>query len=144
MKDKQGRYTLTVTETQLRAINDALEEFFRLRMGQYAKFAESIAGMGVDFSRDNPNHERIFNAYIERRNATVIALEAADKIAVGVVYNRPLPGESARICQDVWQVIRHQLWLDNPNRMDYTVDSREPLLTSNQPIAIIGKALDKE
>ena len=48
-------------------------------------------------------------------------------------------GETARICEDVWQVIRHQLWLDNPKRLEYTVDSREPLPVSEEPLAKIKK-----
>lgn len=140
---EQLRYTITMTEAQLRTVNTALEEFFRVRMGQMGDLADSLAGLDVDFSRDNPMHSQIFDAYIQRRDATRIALDAAKNIAFGQ-HNYPSPGEDARICEDVWQVIRHQLWLDNPDRLEYTVDSREPLLVSQQPIATIRKASDNE
>lgn len=140
---KASRYTLTVTKEQLQTINTALEEFFRVRMGQMWDLADSLAGLDVDFSRDNPLHDQIFDSYIKRRDATRIVLEAAKKVAFGE-HNYPSPGEDARICEDVWQVIRHQLWLDNPDRLEHTVDSREPLLMSQQPIATIRKASDNE
>lgn len=42
-------------------------------------------------------------------------------------------------CEDIWQVIRHQLWLDNPNRNEWDVASRPLINVSDEPHAKIKK-----
>ena len=39
------------------------------------------------------------------------------------------------LAQDIWQVFRHQLWLDRPDRdkLDYCVDGNKPLIQTNEP-----------
>lgn len=47
--------TITLTEKQLRLLQTAMEEYFRLRMGQAWDFADDICAMNVDvFDPDNP------------------------------------------------------------------------------------------
>lgn len=128
-------YTLTINEKQARAINAALEDYFCLRMGQCWELTDDLAFQGFDYT----NHtDEDFNRRIERRN---IARELIETV-FRVVFPDPLHhdiGEQARICQDVWQVIRHQLWLDNPDRSEWTVDSFEPLCVSQEPLVKIER-----
>ena len=44
------RYTITVSEAQVRAINTALEEYFRLRMRQTRDLVEDIAFCGFNYA----------------------------------------------------------------------------------------------
>ena len=62
------KYTIELTENQVRVIQNALEEYFRLRMGQYTEFCTDMAELNADLSPDNPHHELIFDRYIQRRD----------------------------------------------------------------------------
>ena len=67
MKESK-KHTIELTENQVRVIQNALEEYFRLRMGQYTEFCTDMAELNADLSPDNPHHELIFDRYIQRRD----------------------------------------------------------------------------
>lgn len=132
------KYTITVTDTQVKAINTALEEFFRLRMRQTFDLAEDIAFCGFNYKSHT---EEDFENRLARREEAMEILNRGIRIASGDTSIYDI-GETARVCEDIWQVIRHQLWLDNPKRLEYTVDSREPLPVSGEPLAKIEREED--
>lgn len=68
-------YTITLTEKQLITVQNALEEYERLRLGQTFEFASDLCEQGVDLTGNNPNREKAFDLYIERRNAFKAVLE---------------------------------------------------------------------
>ncbi len=61
---KDISYRLRVSEMQLNLICEAVEEYFRLRMGQDMRFCDDLAKMDRDISKNNRELEQ----YIERRN----------------------------------------------------------------------------
>lgn len=131
---KENIYELTCTEGQLRLINDAIEGYFRLLLGQYFDYADEIAFAGFDYE----NHsEDDFDERILRRN---LAMELFDAI-----YRRLFPEaieitptENALI--DIWGTIRHQLWLYREEPKSHgTVDSSPPLLRSGLPPVEVRK-----
>lgn len=61
-------YTITLTEKQMSIVQRALEEWFRLRLGQTFDFADELSSLGVDLSKDNPNHEWLFDMHIANRD----------------------------------------------------------------------------
>ena len=73
-------YQLTVTEKQLRLINTALEEYFRLGLNQWWDLADRLSRIGVDLSPDHPNHKWIFDTMIHTRDDVRIVLETAGRI----------------------------------------------------------------
>lgn len=137
MKEPEKReaiYQITCTEGQLRLINDAIEGYFRLLLGQYFDYADRIAFAGFDYK----NHsEQDFDERILRRN---LAMELFDAI-----YQRLFPAardntttENALI--DIWGTIRHQLWLDREEPKPHgKLDSYPPLLRSEQPPVKVRK-----
>ena len=42
--------------------------------------------------------------------------------------------EKQLIAEDIWQVIRHELWKDGENKSEWCVDVREPLKVSKEPL----------
>lgn len=131
------RYNLVITEKQAILIKDALEEYFRIRMNQWRDLADSLAMKNVDLSPDNPNHELIFERYITEREAVRRVLECAGRI---IWENQKNPkSDEQLIAEDIWQVIRHQLWEDSENKNDWCVDSREPLRMSDEPLPEMKK-----
>lgn len=134
-KKDQVFYQLTVTENQLRLINTALEEYFRIGMNQWEDLADRLSRIGVDLSPEHPNHKWIFDTMIHNRDDVRIVLEAAGRILWP--HGLTKQDEENILLQDIWQVIRHQLWLDDPDRekRGYCVDSNKPLIQGSEPIA---------
>ena len=137
--EKRVFYQLTVTENQLRLINTALEEYFRIGLNQWGDLADRLAMIGVDLSPENPNHKWIFDNMIKTRDDVRVVLEAAGRILWP--YGLSKQSEENILLQDIWQVIRHQLWLDDPDRdkRAYCVDGNEPLIRGDEPIAKCNK-----
>lgn len=133
----EKKYTLTITEKQAILIRDALEEYFRIRMNQWSDLADSLVMKDIDLSPHNTNHANIFERYIIEREAVRKVFECAGRI---IWENQRNPkSEEQLIAEDIWQVIRHQLWKDSENRNDWSVDSRKPLRVSNEPLPEMKK-----
>lgn len=131
------RYNLVITEKQAILIKDALEEYFRIRMNQWRDLADSLAMKNVDLSPGNPNHERIFERYITERDAVQKVFECAGQILWDGQRNDK--SEEQLMVEDIWQVIRHQLWKDSENKVEWCVDAREPLRMSDEPLPEMKK-----
>ena len=126
------KYTLELTEKQAEIIRIALEEYFRLRMNQWFDFATNIALLGYEYDKSDQDNERKFNAYINRRNESQELFEKAFRTAQP---NYHMKTDEMMIAEDIWQVIRHKLYLDrggDPN--GWSVDAREPMQISDEPL----------
>ena len=106
------RYALELSEKQAEIIKIALEEYFRLRMNQTWDFADDICFNGFNYE----NHTKEdFNERIERRD---MFRDEFDKL-LNTVHPLQFRGGKfreqtieMRRAQDIWQVIRHDLWID--------------------------------
>ena len=126
------KYTLEITEKQAKIIRIALEEYFRLRMNQFFDFATDISLCGYEYGKNDPGNDKKFNDYINRRNESQELFEKAFRIAQP---NYQMKTDKMMIAEDIWQVIRHKLYLDrgeDPN--DWCVDAREPIKMSDEPL----------
>ena len=127
-------YTLELNEKQAEVLKVVLEEFFRIRMNQFGGLAESLAFAGFDHE-NAPDEE--FHNRLERRGSAEEVFRAGLKVAQPEWQSyTPVPQqEDSLIAQDIWQVVRHRLYLDrggDPNGM--SVDAREPLRLSQEPL----------
>ena len=130
------KYRLELTEAQLRVVNAALEEFFRLPLNQWGDLAERLAFNGFLLSCGK-DRDRAFDCCIAKRDAARAVFEAAGKILWG--YEIPPKDDQQLIAEDIWQVIRHQLYLDSGSTDSWRVDAREPLLLGPEPPAKIER-----
>ena len=133
------KYTLTITEKQAVLIKDALEEYFRIRMNQWMDLAESLAMKNIDLSPELPRHKEIFEKYLHNRDAVQKIFECAGRILWE--GNANYKTEEQLIAEDIWQVIRHQLWKDRDAKVEWCVDAYEPLRTSKEVLPEIKKKL---
>lgn len=128
------RYTLEISEEQAEIIKIALEEYFRLRMNQTWDFADSLCF--EDLKKSHTKEE--FNKRIENRDMFRDELEKL----LNTVHPLQFRGNKfrektieMRRAQDIWQVIRHQLWVDRHGDEDsWCVDSREPMCMSGEAL----------
>ena len=100
------KYTIELTENQVRVIQNALEEHFRLRMGQDTEFCTDIAGLNADLSPDNPHHELIFDRYIQRRDHMEEVMRAFFRIAFEPTGYLKEKTDDMLIAECIWDSIR--------------------------------------
>lgn len=132
-------YKLTISKNQLRVIMIALESYFRTRMGQFFDFASDVAQNGFVYKRDNPDNDRLFNEYIDRRNESQDLFKKAFDVAAPNRYERNKTPDMVTAI-DIWHVIRHQMYLEFPEPKDhYTVDAYPPTPCGNEPLPKIAK-----
>lgn len=135
---------LYLTEKQLRLIWTALEEYERLRLGQAWDFADDICAMNVDiYDTENPNHKRLFDSFIARRNVFKDTLESLIRnVAFENLPSRMAKTDDMLIAQDIWNVIRHWFWEQQPvkERSEWSVSSMPPLHSSKEPLPTIFKS----
>ena len=101
-------YTMEVNEAQIKVISAALEEYFRLRMGQEFDFCTEVASINCDLSPQNPNHEWIFDMYIARRDHLQELMRAFFRIAFEPTGFLEKKTEDMLIAEDIWDVIRFE------------------------------------
>ena len=126
------RYTLELSEKQAEIIKIATEEYFRLRLNQWFYFATNIALCGYEYDESDPDNDKKFDGYINRRNESQELFEKAFRTAQP---NYQMKTDEMMIAEDIWQVIRHKLWIDrNGDKDDWCADSREPMPMTDEPL----------
>ena len=81
-------------------------------MGQHFDLADDVAFKGYDRSSDSTNDSTEFDERIRRRNDAQHLYDIAYRMA----NSAELDVTEAMInAVDIWKVIRHQKWVDNPN-----------------------------
>lgn len=131
-KEKERKYILELNETQAVVLKEALEEYFRIRMNQWNMLAESLALQGVDLSPEHPQHKEIFERFLCKRDDVQLIFETIGRI-LGWDYGAKKNKEQL-VAQDIWQVVRHEIWKNKEEKNEWCVDSREPLAVSGEPL----------
>ena len=132
-------YKLTVSDNQLRVIGKALEWYFRTALGQFFDYADEVALNGFEYDKANPDNDRLFNEYIQRRNESHDLFEKAYDIAAPDRGKRTKTPDM-RIAIDLWHVIRYQRYLERPEPKDhYTVDAYPPRPWTDEPLMKLEK-----
>lgn len=133
------KYRLDLTEAQLRVVNAALEEYFRLPLNQWGDLADRLAFKDFDPDEYTEPEDRseAFDRCIEKRDAARAVFEAAGKILWG--HEIPPKDDQQLIAEDIWQVIRHQLYLDSGSTDSWRVDAREAIQWGPEPLPMIKR-----
>lgn len=103
---KDVSYTITLTEDQARVVQITLEEYFRLRMGQDGDFCNDLAQMETDLDPKSPEHERLFNAYLARRDHMRELMKAFFRIAFEPTGYLQEKTQDMLIAETIWDAIR--------------------------------------
>lgn len=130
------KYILEVSDNQAEIIKIALEEYFRLRMNQWWDFVDEVAASGYEYNKDDSDNSEKFNAYIKRRDKSRELFQEAMKVAQSGDTRAYIPQTDEMLrAQDVWQVIRHRLYLDRGGSInDMVVDARKPMSRTGEEL----------
>lgn len=130
--ENKKKYILELSEAQAVVLKEALEEYFRIRMNQWNMLAESLALQCIDISPNHPNHKENFERFLCKRDDVQLVFETVGRM-LGWDYRCKKTNEQL-IAQDIWQVVRHELWKNQEERNEWCVDAREPLKVSKEPL----------
>lgn len=105
-KESETRYRIELTEKQMRTLMKYVEITMRLFMGQSRYFCDEIATLNCDLSPENPNHERIFNNFIGRRDHLREIMYCVFRIAFEPNGYLEKKSDEMLIAEDIWEAIR--------------------------------------
>ena len=107
------KYRIEVSEEQLRVIGLAVDEYMRVRMGQFDALAEDLVYDEVDRAEAYKD-SRQCGILKERRRNLESMFETAYKLAYPPQGYRERQHDSWGTCIDLIHAIEHQQWLDSP------------------------------
>lgn len=103
------KYKVELTEEQMRVVQNALEEWFRLRLSQDMEFSSDLAFLDYKEPEDEAQRERAFQSRLCRRDAIREVMKAVFRIAFqsngyGVVDEKT---PEMLISECLWDSIRY-------------------------------------
>ena len=97
---------IELNEKQARIVLAAVEEWFRLRMGQDRELSDGLAFMGY---RNDKEHPERFNATIRKRDSIRAVMQAVFRIA-WPHYGAPTEVDpEVHVASDIWSQLRWEL-----------------------------------
>lgn len=147
MKKDERIYTLHLTKRQVELLSYACDQFSRLIIGQdwsyqdlfeqaWEKRCKEATGKMMDDEWDGGWQAMRYDAEELSRQIKKRFWNLDSRTMNGVGYD-----DVADILFDLYQVLRHQLWLDKPEekKSHITVDSDEAMRFGSEPLARIEK-----
>ena len=119
------KVTIEMTETQARLVLEAVEEWFRLRLGQYHQTADGLAFLGFKYDESKKAE---FDDRIARRNHINYVLRAVMDIAFPYTSVPKSTDPDIHIASDIWSQLRWDL-----SAKDATWD-RTPFQMGSEPM----------
>ena len=118
------KITIECNEEQADLIAAALEDYFRLRMGQADHMAMSLAGDTFKWDESNPENKKLFDEYIERRANLFYVYQALIKIA----HVDRIRRTDAFNTSDIWRCLSHELYMTSDGeKSDWDVRGDKPI-----------------
>ncbi len=99
------RYRIELTEEQMRVAKKALEEFFRLRMGQDYDFSNDMACLKSEITAKEPE----FTKMLARRDHMRELMRAFFAIAFEPTGYLEKKTDEMLVAEDVWEAIRYAM-----------------------------------
>lgn len=110
---KVFRNEMTFENTdELRVLLYVVEEYMRMRMGQFFIFVDDVAENGWKYDNTDPDNDKKFNEYIKRRNKAEDMFNNAYKKTLRLEHTKT---KKVLIAEDMYDVLKHQIWLDTPS-----------------------------
>ena len=132
-----------MTKDQAQIVKMALEEYFRLRMGQWCDFAHDLAFTGYN---DNSSDDE-FSQRLERRQSAEGVFRAAMVVAQPMPRYGRLPEQAMEMmrAQDIWQVVPHGLWMEQEHEEnDWCTDAHDPQCMTGEKLPVFRKIEGKD
>lgn len=138
------RYRLELNETQLMVLQNATEEYFRIRMNQWQDLADSLAFHGT-----TPEARKSqFDFLLEKRDHIHEIFKCVGRIVWPNYMSERQ--EDVNIASDIWSVIRHARYVqrvrEGAEEQPWCTSAQMPLQMGPEPLPIcevIDKKIEK-
>ena len=107
------KYRIEISEESLRIIGLAVEEYMRIRMGQFEALSEDLVYEEKDRNKLYEDQYK-FGVYNERSRSVEKMFNLGYQMAFPPFGNRERQHDSWGTCIDLVHAIEHQQWLDAP------------------------------
>lgn len=147
MEESKHVYQLELTERQVRILSYACDQFSRLICGQdwsyqelfeaaWEKRCKEATGKMIDKEWDGGWDEMRADAEAICKRVKKRFWGCESNAMYGIRYD-----DTADILFDIYQILRHRLWLDRPEdkKLHFIVDSDEAMRYGSEPLAKIKK-----
>lgn len=137
------KYILELTEKQARLLSWALDTFPRLIQGQsfaYQDLFETAWERRCKEATGNIMDDEFEGGWWEMREDAEALCKEIKKRFWKLTYNSENGlhyDDTADILWDMHQVIRHELWKNDPEHIHYTVDASPAMQVGSEPLAKI-------
>lgn len=133
--------SIRLTEEQLKIIQESLDFYLRVGIGQFDRIKEHPTFENalkkeftdeegkVDYSRYHEVRDSVDTMLVQPRNMLLNDPTLPKNASFGI-YS-PDVDESCRVAYDLVQVIRHEFWLADPDRSEHVVSSSVHLTTKD-------------
>ena len=147
-KDSEHVYSLELTEKQARLLSWTCDTMTRIIEGQdrtYQDFFERAWEKRCKEATGKLMDEEFEGGWSAMRDDAEVSCKQIKKRFWGLDW-QTLNGihydEDGDTIWDIYRVIRHQLWKDNPNRSQWTVDAEDPYSSIGpEPLAKIRRII---
>lgn len=142
--EQEQRYTIEVSKHQLQMLSMMCDRMSRLICGQLDLSVQEFVEQAWEQrhkSEDNPHG--MGEGWSDMRRDVEDRLAELKKLGWGLERNTNYGihyDELADLFFEMHQVMRHQLWLDNPGRFEFSVDGYTPLELTDEPMIKVNKA----
>lgn len=111
---------LTLTDNQARLISEALELYCRIGLGQF-DYIQNHPTIDYNISKRNVDFHKDIEPSLTISRNRIFGLKRGFETSLGIFHIDV--DETCRIAHDIHQIIRHEFWKQNPNRLTSVVDS---------------------
>lgn len=137
------KYILELTEKQAKLLSWALDTFPRLIQGQsfaYQDLFETAWEKRCKAATGNMMDEEFEGGWSQMREDAEALCKKIKRRFWNLPYNSQNGihyDDTADVLWDIQQVIRHELWRNDPDRTHYTVDASPAMQVGSEPLAKI-------
>ena len=139
----EQRYTIEVSKHQLQMLSMMCDRMSRLICGQLGNSVQEFvekAWCKRHKTKEKPSG--MVEGWSDMRREVEDLLAKLKKLGWGLEKNADYGinyDDTADLLWEMHEVMRHQLWLDNPDRFEWSVDGDKPMKLTDEPMIKVEK-----
>ena len=139
-EDGSEAWLMEMDRTQLVLLQNMAETFMRERAGQFWLLTDSLAYEGLDYNSKGPDFEDRHRECAENAGKAQELFEAGYRASGAADY--PQKTKRMMMAYDIYSVIRHALWLENPDPNNHLASGKPLHECAEVPLIEIERKQD--
>ena len=139
----EQRYTIEVSKHQLQMLSMMCDRMARLICGQLGNSVQEFVEEAWEKRHKTEEcPSGMAEGWGDMRAEVEMLLDLLKRIGWGLESNAYYGikyDDTADLFWEMHEVMRHQLWIDNPNRLEWSVDGDKPMKLTDEPMIKVSK-----